>query len=302
MKKRHHYIPIFYLKGFVDPYNEPFLWQYEKGCKDIKKVTAENIAWRKYYYSFTNIEGKQDSFEDVLAVLEGAASLIFKKIKNYEILNDQERGDFSYFLATMLTRVPRLREHFESYARNYMKQFGQYAGSNKNILESIIKNYEKDTGQKIPVSTKDLQDFLVKGNYDINFGESFSLEPMTYIKNIANIFFRMKWVFFEALDNFKFITSDNPIAFWDPSQSPSSFLGVGLLNKNIEVTFPISKDFMFLGSWKFESKNYIKANNNTVKDINYRTVLSAARFIFSCENSTSLYNFIQKLSSTDNKK
>jgi len=48
MKKRNHFIPVFYLKGFVDPHNEPFLWQYERDCKAIKKVTPKNIAWRKY--------------------------------------------------------------------------------------------------------------------------------------------------------------------------------------------------------------------------------------------------------------
>jgi len=301
MKKRNHFIPVFYLKGFVDPHNEPFLWQYERDCKAIKKVTPKNIAWRKYYYSFTNIEGKQDSFEDVLAKLEGVASLIFKKIKTYKGLNNQERGDFSFFLATMMTRVPHRREEYEDFTRNFIKQFGQNIAQSNEALESIIKLYEKETGKKNTTSTKEFQDFLLKGNYNVKFEQEYSLEPMTFIKEFANIFFKMKWIFIEASDDFKFITSDNPMTLYNP-KNPLPFSDVGLLNKNIEVTFPISKDFTFLGSWRFESKNYIKANNNTVRDINYRTVLSASRFVFSYENSKSLYNFIQKLSPTDNKK
>jgi hypothetical protein len=72
-KKRHHYIPRFYLEGFVDPLNKPYIWVYEKGNPNIIKATAENVAVRKHYYSFVTAGGNEDSFEDIFGIVSGIA-------------------------------------------------------------------------------------------------------------------------------------------------------------------------------------------------------------------------------------
>ncbi len=71
--------------------------------------------------------------------------------------------------------------------------------------------------------------------------------------NLAPIFCDMKWAFFKATDSDKFVISDNPLFRVDPTFQAGLLSGMGLLNKNIEVTLPISKDLAFLGTWgKFE--------------------------------------------------
>ena len=66
-KKRHHYVPQFYLNGFIDLNNPPFIWVYDKQENKVFKVKAENIAYEKHYYTFDLPDGGKDteSFENI---------------------------------------------------------------------------------------------------------------------------------------------------------------------------------------------------------------------------------------------
>jgi hypothetical protein len=59
-KRRHHYLPEFYLKGFVDSNREPYLWIYEKGNMEIRNASPKDAAVLSDYYSFTNPKGEKD--------------------------------------------------------------------------------------------------------------------------------------------------------------------------------------------------------------------------------------------------
>lgn len=276
-KKRHHYIPRFYLEGFVDPNNKPYIWVYEKGNPNIIKATAENIAVKKHYYSFT-VEGSKDSesFENFFAEIEARVAPLFRKIKNHEKLNKQEKSVFSFFIASIRTRVLSYREKNEKEIADVVKRLGKVVAARLEGIESMKKCFEE-------------------GNYDINVNPNFSLAlEFKLTEQLAPIFYKMKWVFFIATDDYKFVTSDNPLCYYDPTHDPQTFYGVGLANKNIEVTFPLSKDLVLLGSWTIKKEGYVKANNNIVREITRRTVISASRFVFASSKSEALNRLVQK--------
>jgi len=295
-KKRHHYISRFYLEGFIDPNNKPYIWVYEKGNPNIIKATAGNIAVQKHYYAFTTPEGEKDSetFENLFAEIEGKVAPILKKIKDHEILNDQERFLFAIFLAFTMTRVPSYRENIERATGELIKKINMILASHPTGFKSMIKKFERDTGSKIGMPIEDFQKFVLDGEYDVKVNSQFSLGMVTpSAKEFAPIFYRMNWAFLEATHDYKFVGSDNPLFFIDPTHDPRSFYGVGLLNKNVEVSFPISKDLMFLGTWQ-KLEGYKHCDNRLVKEMNRRTVISALRFVFSSQYSDGLHRLVQK--------
>ena len=295
-KKRHHYNPRFYLEGFADPHNEPYIWVYEKGNPNIIKATSRNIAVKKHYYSVATSEGEKDSevFENALSELEGRAAPIFQKIRNHESLNGQERSLFSIFLAFTMTRVPSHRENIERATAESIKKMEMILAANPAGFKSMIEKFERDRGNKIGMSAEEFRKFMLEGRYDITTDPQFSLRMIpTMAKSLAPIFFKMKWAFLEATGDYKFVTSDNPLSYFDPTHDPKSFFGVGLLNKNVEITFPISKDLMFLGMWKnFEGDK--RLSNKCIRDMNRRTVISALRFVFASQYSDGLNRLVQK--------
>jgi hypothetical protein len=168
-KKKHHYIPRFYLNGFVDPENYPFLWVYDKRKIKPFKSKPENIAFETYYYSFKTPNGNKDSntFEDMFDEIETNTGPILKKLKSCEMLNEEERLIFSVFLGFSLTRVPDFRKKVESIFAHIVKQFNQISASYPDRYAKMIDDYEKGTGKKIGIDCESLREFALQGEYDV---------------------------------------------------------------------------------------------------------------------------------------
>jgi hypothetical protein len=154
-------------------------------------------------------------------------------------------------------------------------------------------SFGKETGNKISLPIEDLQKFILNGKYEIKVDSEFSLFMMTLINDFGPIFHKMKWTIFIS-DDYRFITSDHPLSYDDPTHDPQSPLGIGLLNKNIRLTFPVTKDLALLATWSEQDDGYLRAPSKLVRAINRRTVHSAMKFIFPPERSEGLNNLVQK--------
>lgn len=295
MKRRHHYVPKFYLDGFVDTHNKPYIWIYEKGNSTIRRASPSDLAVRKHYYSFDKPDGETDSetFEKAFSIVEAAAAKALKRIGNAEILDDDERVALSIFLALMLTRVPTFRENVEKTVSKFIKRSTMTWASHEKAFTAAMKRMEKETGEKLDIPVDEIRKFALEGEFDITINPVCSLGMTTIAFEIAPILFDMKWKFLRATNDFKFITSDNPVCYFVPTSDPTSFLPSGLLMKDVLVTFPLSPDLMFIGSWEGPS-GYVKAKNQEIRDFTKRTVIAASRFIFSSRKSDGLNRMVQK--------
>jgi hypothetical protein len=301
--RRHHYLPIFYLKGFIDPDHSPFLWIYGKENDDIIKSNVVNAAVRKDYYSFVSPEGSMDpdTVETMLSTVESYAAPVFRKIIERRDLNDEERSHFALFLALLYVRVPSFRENLEKSMGDFMKKLNFFMASHKEGFEASIKRVERDTGKEIGMPIEELRKFVLEGEYDITVIPEMSLAMgIELVPKFTEIFFHMQWIFFTAPEDYKFVTSDNPLSVYDPTYDPRSFWGIGLLNKNIEIVFPISGDIACLGIWK-ENKRYPglkegfqKGNNRIVKALDKRIVRTSFKYVFASYRSRILHAFVNK--------
>jgi hypothetical protein len=279
-KKRHHYLPEFYLDGFVNPHNGPYMWVYEKGDPKIRKASVKDVAVQKHYYSFVTPEGQKDSetFENFLAFIENNVAPVFQKIKKQEILSEEERSWFAIFLASLVTRVPNFRESIEESAAEVIRRINLKMASDTEGFKSMIRNFENETGSKVNLPIEDLQKFILDGEYKIKVDPQFSLSMMTLINDFSPIFHKMNWTIFIS-DDHKFVTSDNPLFYNDPTHDPRSPFGVGFLSKNIRLTFPVTKELALLATWSRGKDFYSRATNKLVRATNRRTIQSALKFI-----------------------
>ena len=295
VKKKHHYIPVFYFRGFVNPKDGENIYVYEKGNSQIRSSKPENTDYINYYHSFCTKKGKDtDTIENYLEKTESKVTPIIEKIERREKLSPEERWMFSYFIALMMVRVPNFRNNIETVMANVFKDIHMTLARHKEGFYNSIKNYERETGNSLG-DPEELRQFALKGKYDVKVNPELSLSmllkgPLGY----ANIFSGMRWFFLVATHDYKFVTSDNPLFYDDPSRNTNSILGVGLLDKNIELTFPISKDLALLAIWKNDLKEDYIQQSNFVKKTTLRTVISAKRFVYASERSKTINRMVQK--------
>jgi len=295
-KKRHHYLARFYLNGFIDPINKPYIWIYEKGNPEIRKASSKDIAVKKYYYSFIRPDESKDveTLENAFAQFEDIIAPVIKKITSEVTLNEDDKRIFSLFLAYSIVKVPNFRESIEETNSKFMKHILQLTASHNGGLESIIQNYEKETGKKIGISPEELRKWILDDKkYEIKTRPEFSLAMLPIATELAPVFYNMKWCFVGATDEYKFPTCDNPFFFCDPTHDHRSFYGVGLLAKNTEISFPISRNWLLSGTWEGR-EGQINGTNALVKEFTRRTVCSAQRYVFASEKSESLNRMVQK--------
>jgi hypothetical protein len=236
-KGRHHYLPQFYLESFTSPLiqKKPILYLYEKGNEQIRKVTPDKAGVIKGYYSIEQpgLDIDQNIVESILSIVESQSAPVIKKIRNREELDDGDRTNFSVFLGYMLTRTPHHRKATEALSAEALKFWLMGLASNKEGFEDTIKRYERDTGKEIEYPVEKLRNFILDENsYDIKAHPNVSLAFMHMGIEYAPLFLDMKWSFWEATSDYKYVTSDNPLYYFDRTAPPN--LGVGLANKNIE--------------------------------------------------------------------
>ncbi|MDD5431650.1 MAG: DUF4238 domain-containing protein [Candidatus Omnitrophica bacterium] len=294
-KTKHHFVPVFYLKGFVN--SNGSLWVYDKNDKGLFESSPEGIAYEKHYFSFTNLQGEKDSetVENAMSELEGKFAGVVKKILNCKELSEKDNLDFALFVSSMMVRVPNMKENIRESTGEVIKRTSLFIASNKENFEKMIENYEKNTGKKISMTPEELRQWMLnENNYTVNVDHQYAIGmALSLLDSFARIFFNMKWRFIKATNDYKFMTGDNPLRYFDPTHNPHSFYGVGLANKNIEVTIPLSKDMAAFGSWE-RSEGYFQGSNQHVKHINRMTVIASRRFVFAHNKSEIIDKFVKK--------
>lgn len=298
IKKRHHYLPEFYLRGFANPPSS-CLWMYQKNCESVKPILPHDAAVKTFYYSFKNEIGELDSdtIENMMADIEGISAPIFKKIENKEKLTEDERRTFSLFLAFIRIRVPNFRENIENSGAEVIKMTMKDFASNEERFRLILEDYKKSTGKEITIPVDRLRNFALNDSgYKVKLEPIFSLfVGVNMAIKLSDIINEMKWDFRLSTKDNAFITSDNPLAIYDPYDD--SGVQAGLLLKKTILTFPITRNISLYAYWSNDRYiEYKHARNNEVKKINRMTVINSRRFVYAPDKLIGIKSLVRKYS------
>jgi len=299
-KDNHHYVPQGYLRAFTIEGENSLVWEYDKNTGEISRhpKSVRNICSEHHYYAQKRKNGSIDneSMEDAFHEIEEKIPRVIKNITlpstgQKVILNDEERVILSFFTAIQLFRVPNFREGIEKMHRKIVEI----------TLSQIVAN-DKQNGS-LPLEVEELYE---RGGIKIDIEHFVSLEPMVNLaKEGCTRLLEKAWHFAAPADGMSFITSDNPIYYQTPEEyrdQVGAYLGP--LHPFSEVTIPLRKDLLliFRPSIKRTPKQYellnctsVQLDKQDTKNINKRTALAAARYVYSCERSEALARMVGKL-------
>lgn len=244
--KNQHIIPQCYLKQFVDPNTpagyEPYVWIFERNTKTGKKKAPKNILAETDFYT---LEGGDYSIEKTLAQIESEYSVIFeKKIKNKLPLTPYEHAIFCAFVAAMLQRTMKQKEHIE----NYMDQM---IGWTKQL--EMVHGAEPKSSKAWGEAKKDAHKISV----------------MEMLPDIAKILTRMN-VAFLCTNNKRvsFITSDSPAYLFNSQLQFQRWFVPAFGQKHVEVRMPLSTEISVCFSWINNLRGYLVATKDMVHNDN----------------------------------
>src|SRR5258707_11587264 len=108
VSRAHHYVPVFYLKGFTSPIakDKEFLWVYEQG-KPIRKSKPVNEAHERDFYSYEDEDGKRRDLERPLSGIESTMAPLFRMIDGHNFrFHPEEFAALTMFISLMWVRGP----------------------------------------------------------------------------------------------------------------------------------------------------------------------------------------------------
>jgi hypothetical protein len=235
------------------------------------------------YYAFPEVEvGGGEPVEAILSKIESAAAPVIENLLAAPdaALEGQDRADLLYFMAFFAIRVPYFRNMIETFMAEIAKDIFQLSASHPDYFERTLPEAFKDKEELIPEKVEELREWILdESNYRIESSPKLSIiagfDAAT--EDIYPIFDRMRWAVVRTSDDLRFITSDTPVSWVDPTSRPP--FALGLAAKNVEVTSPVGSTACVCGTPEGPTGS-IRAWGRAVEQFNIRRVIYSDRYVF----------------------
>jgi len=231
VKKRHHYVPRTYLRPFCDA--EGRLHIYRKDTPDTPlRQSPDSAAFRNHYYAQPLPQGGNDSntLEDLFSQVESKWPAIIARMAARADLNVDIEHIYS-FMTLQKARVPASRDATEAI----------YAASVKSTLRGL------DAAGKLPPKPNGCENILDLVEVCVNPHQSIYAMVDT-ISGAGQVFSRIGMGVLHNTTDSPFLTSDNPVIWFDPSVSEPELRPYVLQPDGpVSLLFPVSPHLLIYG-------------------------------------------------------
>jgi hypothetical protein len=283
--KKHHYLPQYYLEGFKiveQSFKVPHIWMtqktanFEPVCPSIIDAGCES----GYHDDDRDPDNKDKvTVERALSKIEGSQAKTISDVISNKTVSTEHRKSLALFISIMRCRVPSFKKQIENYLQSTVSstiQLGVRSG-------------------RIQAPPPQLADYIKeKDNIIIsNWMLLYHMINAGIRSDAPAILERMHYSLIESQEDVPFIIGDSPVSHYVPDYEVRRPYGVGLVDKEIEISIPLTARHLLLLSWQ-PMPQHQGANNRQVQEWNRRTIISADRFIYA---SKVYEGFTEKVSS-----
>jgi hypothetical protein len=240
-------------------------------------TTVKNLAQQRDFYP--------DEIEEFLATqVEQPANVVLDKIRNRTPISVEDKATLAAYMMAMMKRVPRSRERLQA--------------ATPKVLESVLARVDRAMTALV-AKDPSKADLLVKRRKEAEQirarSESYFSDEMWYqlipphtAPRALDALSAMTWQFFTFDSETAFMTSDNPVFFFE---------GMGIGNQYSEVTFPISRNVALWATWRVDlEEGFRPTSRRIVREINGRTVSAATRYVFYARKVKWVASFVNRKS------
>jgi hypothetical protein len=258
--RRHHYVPLCYLKAFsVEQKKDKWQVQvFDKKERKTYRTATENVALER---DFNTVEAEglePDVFEKAAAKFEDELAPALERIIAAQSLQ-QDADDYAIllnFVTLLALRNPRQRETVRDFHERVAKQIMNVALSTPErwahqVKKATVGGFLKTDAD---ASYATMKKFVEDGEFSfaVSNERQISLEASTFDK-LLPLIFRRGWVLLKApRDSGGFITSDHPVCLTTVGGKPGIAHRPGYGLRNTEVLFSISSKLAMVGAFEID--------------------------------------------------
>lgn len=296
-KKKHHYLPQCYIKGFTDASGT--VWVYDKKKNNFHHQGKNGTFHIRYFYrvdlskyekispekakirslfgineeKLIPIESYPDMVEDLLMNIEDKASVIIKKLIDGKEITDTERMDLSIFIAFMHTRTPKFRGRVEDLHKKQTEKNLEKIFSDRKTLENAYDEIRK--GEKKNKDTiDDLIKFYKEKKYKIKIPREMGVREMLAIATMMDtIIYNKTWILLRTSSNF--VTSDNPTFLVHSDPDFANDKNMRLDDPRAKIIFPLSKELLLIMEETPSGPTIIEEKIDKVKTRNMNKLIAS---------------------------
>ncbi len=267
MAKRHHYVPVTYLKGFTDNDGKLLVYRKEEPDKPFRQQ-PKATGFERYYYSQIAENGTRDDdrLEQLFSEVESRYPRIVAALERREA-TFPDAPHLITFVSLMRVRGPGFRDMVEL----------ERANTVKSTLRVMMERGNIDP----PPCELSLDDIAV------------SIDPhqslMAMAAGLSATAELLQGLHFDVLHNattMPFITSDNPVIYFNPAKPEPQIQPYNLDQEGrLELIFPISPSMLLrgrrkpvrtdIGHRKISDLKFIKRANRLICRFGYKTIFAS---------------------------
>lgn len=254
-KKKHHYVPKFYLKEFTNDKGEFVVFNLKEE-KCIEAVPYKDQCYKSYFY------GKDGIWEEQLGEMETKWAVVFKKVKEKDLLLEDDLKLIKQFAVYQRHRTFAENEYMKQSREGMIIECGKMLYANKGwIFDEEAEKICKDRA---------LSEITPAENLEVAMSASKYLDDLDVLVINYNT-------------SSELISSDVPVVVINPFHQ----LTIGYACMGIILFFPISRHQLVViydGKMysRFRNKQYMDMEDETeVYHLNAFQYVSAETILFS---------------------
>lgn len=250
---RHHTVPEVYLKAFYDPAkvaeNQHILWLYEENRK-VRPRGADAVGWVEGFNLDPDSVGAEDIAEKAYQKLEHAAAPVLDKVRSGDPrLSDEEKETLSYFIGFQKFRTTLNREILNAAAIDEFRHTCRRILEEERVHE-ILTSSEADRSGHDTVGPDEAEQFIremADGSIALEqTGKGWTIQhALEGGQMLTPRIAQVHWTLCEAPVSEPWITTDNPVALFEPFPVPGRVLGV--YGPSLQFLWPVSPRFLVFG-------------------------------------------------------
>ena len=267
--KGQHFVPECYLKSWCDPdcprEYEPYVWLFERDGSNPRNKAPSNIFKETDFYTIENADGTRNlDLEHGLSGLEGKfAAVRNEKLSKQLPLTQEEHLYLAMFVAAAQFRTQSSRDHHASqwqYMLDLMDHTAEKMASASTEQKRSMPRISTLGESKNSLSHDQVRRVAKNPLQSMMSGILDAVTP---------VLMRMNMLILSTDDPLGFITSDRPVAWFDPEvyKLPPLHRAPALGSPTIEVTMPLSPSQCLMFAWQCP-EGYVEAPQIALDELN----------------------------------